>query len=533
MIGLRFTFPAGRYHATPWGRHVNEGDVAWPPEPYRILRTLIATWHRKADHAEFTLERLTALIDTLSEVDPIYRLPESVHAHSRHFMPQGSIDSKTKREGTKLVIDAFLRVDANDPLFVGWDVEPDDDSFRLLSHLAERLNYLGRAESIVIAETFEGRPSDFVTNACPRPIDEDSVISADPSGLLAVDLLAPIKASDWLARRHVLLKLNQDKAKSQKRKTFEETIPARLIDALSVDTADIQAAKWSTPPAGRLVLYDRARLSPTPRSPQRRASARQDTPPTVARFVLAGKPRPSIFDTLRIGETMRLAAMSKWRGERPPSYISGRDEDGEPLKNAEHAHAFWLPEDVDGDGLIDHIIVFARHGFDQSSRAKLGALTHLWIEHGAPNDDGERGRKEWRLALEGFGVPREFASESGLLKSEAQWRSVTPYLRPRFGPATTAETEAQIRRELLARGYPSPKEIIIDDPQRPMISAPASGIPTPVIKFCRTRSRHGLIQPDTRGSAVQIVFADPVSGPLGLGFGAHFGLGLFGAVAAA
>ena len=30
MLALSFTFPAGRYHATPWDRHVNEGAVAWP-----------------------------------------------------------------------------------------------------------------------------------------------------------------------------------------------------------------------------------------------------------------------------------------------------------------------------------------------------------------------------------------------------------------------------------------------------------------------------------------------------------------------
>src|SRR6266478_887764 len=30
MIALSFRFPAGRYHATPWGRHVNEAAPAWP-----------------------------------------------------------------------------------------------------------------------------------------------------------------------------------------------------------------------------------------------------------------------------------------------------------------------------------------------------------------------------------------------------------------------------------------------------------------------------------------------------------------------
>ena len=48
MFALAFRFPADRYHATPWGRNVNEADVAWPPEPWRLLRALIAAWWRKA-----------------------------------------------------------------------------------------------------------------------------------------------------------------------------------------------------------------------------------------------------------------------------------------------------------------------------------------------------------------------------------------------------------------------------------------------------------------------------------------------------
>jgi CRISPR-associated protein Csb2 len=29
MLTIALTFPAGRYHATPWGRHVNEADGGW------------------------------------------------------------------------------------------------------------------------------------------------------------------------------------------------------------------------------------------------------------------------------------------------------------------------------------------------------------------------------------------------------------------------------------------------------------------------------------------------------------------------
>ena len=95
MIAFAFTFPAGRYHATPWGRHANEADVAWPPEPVRILRALIATWWRKADHERYPKTRLDDLIDALATELPVLRLPEAVHTHVRAFMPIGSIDLKT------------------------------------------------------------------------------------------------------------------------------------------------------------------------------------------------------------------------------------------------------------------------------------------------------------------------------------------------------------------------------------------------------------------------------------------------------
>jgi len=47
------------------------------------------------------------------------------------------------------------------------------------------------------------------------------------------------------------------------------------------------------------------------------------------------------------------------------------------------------------------------------------------------------------------------------------------------------------------------------------------------IDYHRFRSKRGLTQPDSHGSFWQITFAEPVAGPLLLGFGCHFGLGLF------
>ncbi|MCX6942919.1 MAG: type I-U CRISPR-associated protein Csb2, partial [Verrucomicrobia bacterium] len=47
MIAIKIDFPAGRWHATAWGTHVNEGVTEWPPCPWRLCRALIAAWHWK------------------------------------------------------------------------------------------------------------------------------------------------------------------------------------------------------------------------------------------------------------------------------------------------------------------------------------------------------------------------------------------------------------------------------------------------------------------------------------------------------
>jgi CRISPR-associated protein Csb2 len=45
--------------------------------------------------------------------------------------------------------------------------------------------------------------------------------------------------------------------------------------------------------------------------------------------------------------------------------------------------------------------------------------------------------------------------------------------------------------------------------------------------FIRFRSKRGLTQPDAQGSFWKLTFAKPIAGPLALGFGCHYGLGMF------
>jgi len=525
MFALTFRFLTGRYHATPWGRHVNEGDVAWPPEPYRVLRMLIATWHRKADQSRWDRASLSRLIEALAEDDPVFRLPEAVHAHTRHYMPQGRLAGG--REDTKLVFDAFYRINPHDALVMAWlGLQLEPELFDLAGHLAERLGYLGRAESLVEASV-SAEGTGWKYNACPLA---DGDIS--PGGA-AADVLAPLSAAAYADARPGLLEMNRDRPKSERRRAFEATLPVPLIDALAVETAQLQAAGWSRPPAARLVTYRRPEVGPQPSGRSRPVAESGRAVPTVARLVLAGRPLPRIEDAVKVGEVFRRALMSKM--DSPFPIISGRDENGKPLRDPTHAHAFFLPEDHDGDGFIDHLVLYARDGLGTSVQRAVERLTRLWLAGGPsrPAEDdaeAERGRREWRVALEGFGDPSMFP-DSHLLRCSTTWISATPYLRPWHAKSTPPERETPIMlaEECRRRGLPNANvEFDSDLDALPFGRSVAVGDSRRgVLHFHRFRSRHGLTQPDRSGAALRLIFAEPITGPLAFGFGCHYGLGLF------
>jgi CRISPR-associated protein Csb2 len=520
MFALIFRFPCGRYHATPWGRHVNEGAVAWPPEPYRILRALIATWHRKADKVRWSEPAMHRLIEALAASAPAYRLPSAVHAHTRHYMPQGRLEGG--RERTSLVFDAFYRIDPNDELVAAWqDVSLDAEALALAQHLAELMSYLGRAESVVVARATEVMDGPF-------PVEEKPPGEA---GWTNADVLVPLSAKRYAEERPVLLAQNRDKPKSRNRIAFEETIPVALTDALQVETSQLQAAGWSRPPAGRLVGYARPDVGPRPSIHKpRRAPADNPTRFQVARFVIAGRPLPPITDAVKIGEVFRRALMARVK-EPIPAVLSGRDEAGEPLRDPQHIHAFFLPEDHDEDGFVDHLVLYARPGLSHVVRRAAEGLRALWIDdHRARNidEEGGAGRREWRLALEGFGTPAQF-SDCALLRSSRTWVSITPYLRPRYlkGRDPFEETRLMIQVECERRGLPPPEVRFDGDGPAAGKSLRVGGQLRNVLAFHRFRGRRGLTQPDRSGLAVRLEFPKSILGPIALGFGSHFGLGLF------
>lgn len=514
-VKLKFQFLAGRYHATPWDRHVNEAEIEWPPSPWRLLRALIATWHRKVSDGEFPESVLRSLIEKLSGTLPVYWLPPAIRFHTRHYMPVGRVAKGGERR--TLVFDGFARVGNGEYLVVHWPgVQLSLEERRLLGLILRVMGYLGRAESWVEASFADDWSSE--PNCVPLQAAVDSGVGDVPMEI--VRLAAPIdedKYSAWRGRMMTEHGLTGSRL-TQPRRRLLETLPDSVYGALQLETSAVRAARWSRTPGMEFVSYLRPRDSVASRP---RPGRRRRTVPVklgegrAARLLLVGRPLPRLEDAVRIGDAMRAAAVARVR-KYPDSdgvewILSGR---GIPPGHV-HAHAYYLPEDADGDGRIDHILVFARAGLAEPALNALAGIDTLKFLH-RPRDDG------WRVSLERF-ADDPGATGTTLAGRSVVWRSVTPYLRPWHAKRGFGLHE-QLAKECSLMGLPDVVEVKTINALRVR-----ERLVRP-LHFHRFRARSGLPQPDTQGTFVEIVFSRPVEGPLALGFGSHYGLGMFRAV---
>jgi CRISPR-associated protein Csb2 len=512
MIALSIRFVAGRYHATPWGRHVNEGAVEWPPSPWRILRALIAVWHRKLVK-EIPESSVRPLIERLTEL-PVFHLPKASLGHTRHFMPQRHPLGADKTK----VFDAFVSVDPRDCLVVAWpNVTLNQEEKRILTSLAAGLGYLGRAESWVVAEVLEH----WEEGVNARPIDAAEAVEGERVRVLGA--MPPEIFAAW-KERYITDAVGMDDTaaiKGRKKKTGLGPVPPDLWSALHAETSDLQTQGWSVAPGSRGVDYvrpeDAFRVTY-----QRRARVKQIRP-TVARFALSGAVLPRLTDALFIGERVRQALMAKSRGlngtEHALPIFSGKGSDGLPL-NDDHTHAFYLPSDDDGDGRLDHITVYAAQGFDNNAQRALNALRRLW---GA-------GGHDIHTVLVGLGQPKDYGGcdvqkgQSAQLAQSQIWMSTTPFLLIRHPKKNGKDAPAaQVRMELSRRGFPDPVTVA------PVDDTVIAGKKLRWLEFHRIRKQGSGRLADPRGYGFRIEFSEPVKGPIAIGYACHFGLGQFAA----
>lgn len=513
MIALRVRFLAGRYHATPWGRQVNEGAVEWPPAPWRILRALIAVWHRKFSgdipeaFARGVIERLTA--------PPDFQLPKAALGHTRHFMPQ---EPPATPPRTK-VFDAFVSVRPDDCLVVVWPhLTFSPEEREVLASLASGLSYLGRAESWATAEMLDQWDGDI---NC-RPIEAGVSVEGERVRMLAS--MTPDSFATWkMSYEAKVVGDTSIVAKARrKKKASQGPVPPDLWSALHAETSDLQKQGWSAAPGSRWVDYERS--NDAFRVTYQRKPKIEQIRPTVARFALSSAVLPRLTDAVFLGERMRQALMAKSCGldgsDHALPVFSGKGPDGLRLDD-DHSHAFYLASDEDGDGRIDHMTVYATQGFDKHAQQAIGKLKKLW---GA-------GGHDIYTVLVGIGQPQNYggllmrAGQAPILAQSRIWRSVTPYIITRHPKKNGKDSPAaQVAKDLLRRGFPKPERIEHLDHTK------ITGKKVRWLEFRRFRKGGGGQIADSRGFGFEIVFSEPLRGPIGIGYGCHFGLGQFVAV---
>ena len=482
MLAIKFAFTANRYHATQWGRQVNEGVPEWPPSPWRILRGIVATWRRTLPGVP--AERVVPIMEGLASEYPKFHLPVASTGHTRHFMPY----AKGMRERKTLVIDSFVAIGANEPMFAVWpEVELDSAQRADLSAILRNMPYLGRAESWVEAS---------LASEYPKPNSYALESGSLPQG-------------DWEITR-----------------TLTPRTPIKLKD-LEVESSTLRRGGRIDPEGAQWWPYVRKADCFTAHRTVRRQGRSRGAGATVVRFAMAGNPLPNASDTLRWGELARKCALAKYGRQNEggkSEILSGKDGSGKPLRG--HRHAFYVPTDEDGDGRLDHLTVWAPGGLAEEEFKALVSVNML-------NPGGQR--EPVQLVYQAHGKEEDFASVSRLFSSSKRWRSLTPYVLTRHvkfrGPKDQKRMvdspEDQIRRELCLRYPDGPaltgvKIVGHREPIKPMQEGRSRGFRS--FDFFRYR------QGGSNGGGAfnfQLEFEREVCGPFLLGFACHYGLGIF------
>lgn len=540
-VTLKLTFPGGRYHATPWGRHVNEGVAEWPPSPWRLLRALVATWKRKcADLSEEQIRRI--LIQLLHA--PMFHLPPSRVAHTRHAMPMNIIahnykPSDAERKAGKfqgdpsIVFDTFVAIGRSEAVFVHWpEATLNHEDTVTLARLAENLTSLGRAEGWVHAEvTIE--TSEW--NCLPKAVSD--------TGEELVSVFCPDPATTFGSEHYPPLPTEKAIRKGLKPGDLLFDCPRWH---LCLDTETIHSERWPQVPGTRWVSYARSADAFTRRVTTSASSTRPNRAlPTVARFLLDGPVLPFVTNTVRIAEAFRIAAMSRFgqwcrrhaedarafRRTDQPDKLSSRTLSGKHANGdmrTDHGHAHYLPTAEGEDGRwLTHVTVYSEEGFGPGEVAALTAVREFEMKMGG-------GRTHpLRAQLIGLGPIELFRHSVPILGNSAIWKSVTPFVVHRHlkrrgskrdaphvagGDRPLSFPEIAVRELVSRRGIGSLATVV---PLETSIGGRRW------VEFERGRSRVGDDGRARPHGGFLLTFDSPVSGPICLGQASHYGLGLF------
>lgn len=478
---LELSFLTGRFHATAWGRHVNEAVPEWPPAPFRFLRAMLDAWFRK--HPELPTATVESLLAALS-TPPHYWLPPARASHTRSYLSQNKEDASDK----KLVFDGFAIIERDEKILVGWPgLRLEPDALAAMRTLATSLNYLGRSESWVQAQVVDDREVQWnCVPLQPGPV---------PSGREVVEVACVIRPAEYASRAfEVQVGKGRKKAK------------LGWFDAMGWGSAEAIAQGMNRPPALEPVLYLRSSTALDARPPPTRLRSTHLV--EAVEFSVDTKVRVPITEALCIGDQVRRNLLGAFRhvsgSERLSPTLSGKDEAGHPIPG--HLHVSILCLDDDRDGYLDQVLISSPRAFTTDERRAIDRLYPV------------RRRNGHDLVL----TPGRAGERKEVLRATLTVESLTPFAPPRHWKAQRDGDFAtwlarQVSIECEQRGLPRP--VTVARLETPRMSQRKARW----LDFRRSRKDESP-QP---AFGLTLRFAEQVLAPFSIGYASHFGLGCF------
>jgi CRISPR-associated protein Csb2 len=468
MIHIKVQFHTNQYQACAWGNHHSEGVIDWPPAPWRILRAILAGSYNVAlsDKHQPTLK---ALLHKLASALPSYTLPPTTYIQHRSPRPQVNLKTAKVGPGKVLYSAGLLMSSTQNALYIHYPLTLLETEELVLSLCLSGLTYFGRKESVATLALVEEAPE---SNAEPDSQGTRIVTTVDSE--LDADAL-------W--------------------------------DALSLSAHENYGVNRSaTFPGIRQATY---RIDTPKLRPQQDPWQKQHT----VTLAVSVSPRLPLTLGLKLTHRLHQALVS-----RCPAPVFTGQEMGEPSKNHNHTIFQCVPDRT--GRYIEQVKLYSYAGYGSDALAVIANCLYL------PG------------VARGYDVSLAFADLGGREEAFDEWVSSTPFFLSRFpavrrgkprmlsehyqkdGPEHQVLQYLQHLPWLNLAGNPTYREhedglaLYLNDE----IAVVALCEPFP--KFweweseCRQGKKVGRV-----GYRVRLEFAVPITGPIILGYTAHYGLG--------
>lgn len=476
MFALEVEFLTGRVYATDfWERKIME----WPPHPSRLFSALVAAFYE----SDIDPDLRSALV-WLEEQDPpdiwaenfAARLESAAGSRFRKPTTPGAFVPINDDYGSKFQSSSVRRkerwfpsgtLEDNRAQFIWEGAKPSDSTLEALRRITAQVSYLGHSASLVrVAVIKSPKQAVLKPNDCG-----DTLLRVPSKGRLKY--------------------LDDEFARSQGTRQFRPDAGTVRRYARVANSTELTRTPGSS--FGEMIVFQR----------------------------LSGSP-DRIESLLTVTSVLRDALMARSPLQPAPGCISGHGETPHvacvalPFVNHRHADgslkgiAIILPKDL---AESDQLVIFgALNGFEE-----------LASKHGM----------QWRIRRCVNDAETVTLSEDTWTRKARVWASVSPVLLDRFPKLIKQNGKEPAANAPEYKPGDSPEEIVADACER-------IGLPKPKAVRLHKNSFVLGVAPSTRfhlrrregeaprpASHVILEFSEAVKGPVLLGAGRYFGLGLF------